>query len=178
MITYILLLVSIGLLWYLYFFAYKDYVVDCTRQELFALRDELFDYANSGNVSFDDEAYKTTRRMINGILRFTHDITLSNWVMIAFFSNEESRNYQKQFSDNFNRNIKKMSKEQQDMIEGTLYHAHFLMIKHLLRTSLLFVVPLFILLFLKGVIDSLTKNYKSWILIDAQADLIGKNYAF
>jgi hypothetical protein len=178
MINVILLLLSISLLWYLYFFAYKDYVVDCTRHELFILRDELFDYANSGQISFDNETYKTTRRMINGVLRFTHDISLSNWAMISFFANEDSRNYQKQFANNFERNMKKLNSQQQTMIKETLYKTHFLIVKHLLKTSLLLVIPLFILIFLKDCINSLTKNYKSWMLIDAQADLIGKNYAF
>lgn len=178
MISYTLSLFSLCVLWYLYFFAYKDYVVDKTRSELFILRDSLFDYADSGQISFDNEVYKTTRIMINGVIRFTHDISLSNWAMITFFSNEDSRNYQKQFSDNFEKNMKKLNPQQQEMIKSTLYKTHFLIVKHLLKTSLLLIVPLFILIFLKDCINSLTKSYKSWMLIDAQANLIGKNYAF
>lgn len=173
MIYFILILFLFSILWYLYFFAYKQYVVDSTRHSLFTLRDELFDYAAKGNISFDNEAYKTTRRMINGVIRFTHDISLSNWATLALFANKDAKEYQEQFRLNFNKSIESLNTEQQEKIKEALFTAHLLIIKHLLKTSLLLIIPILILLFLNTTIKSLAKNFKSWTTIDAQANLIG-----
>jgi hypothetical protein len=47
------------------------------RQNLFDLRDELFDYARSGKIPFDDRAYVLLRCNINGMIRFSHLISVT-----------------------------------------------------------------------------------------------------
>ncbi len=59
----------------LYFWLYRDYRIDLFRQRLFALRDELFDLARSGAISFDDRAYGLLRSTLNGFIRFGHRLT-------------------------------------------------------------------------------------------------------
>lgn len=49
--------------------------IDYFRNELFALRDKLFDYALQGKLSFDDPAYVLLRSRINRLLRFAHKTT-------------------------------------------------------------------------------------------------------
>jgi|SRR5208337_1245025 len=49
--------------------------LDIFRQKMFALRDELFDYAAAGNISFDDQAYRLLRQSINGFIRYGHRLT-------------------------------------------------------------------------------------------------------
>ena len=68
---------AIGLfaLWFLYFFCWREHRVDTYRQRLFAVRDDLFDYAASGAVGFDDPAYTTLRDLSNGLIRFAHRLT-------------------------------------------------------------------------------------------------------
>lgn len=62
---------------------YTSFRVDKTRQSLFAVRDDLFDRAVRGEISFDSEAYKTTRLILNGLIRFTHRASvLRVWLMI------------------------------------------------------------------------------------------------
>lgn len=59
--------------------------LDCFRQNIFSVRDELFDYAAAGNISFDDPAYILLRRQMNGMIRYGHQLTLFRvlvtWVM-------------------------------------------------------------------------------------------------
>ncbi len=59
--------------------------LDCFRKNMFAVRDELFDYAAAGNISFDDPAYVLLRRQINGMIRYGHQLTvfrvLMSWLM-------------------------------------------------------------------------------------------------
>ncbi len=70
-------LISLLGLWVLFFWLYRDYRVDTFRQQLFSLRDQLFDYAVSRQIAFDHPAYGFHRRNINGMIRFAHRLTLT-----------------------------------------------------------------------------------------------------
>lgn len=50
------------------------------RQEVFSARDRLFDMAASGNVSFDDESYRTERKSLDLMIRFADQTT---WTQIC-----------------------------------------------------------------------------------------------
>jgi hypothetical protein len=62
--------------------------LDCYRQNMFAVRDELFDYAAGGNIAFDDPAYVLLRSQMNGMIRYGHQLTLFRlsitWLMRTF----------------------------------------------------------------------------------------------
>jgi hypothetical protein len=45
------------------------------RQEMFEIRDELFDYAAAGNIRFNDPAYRLLRQSMNGFIRYAHELT-------------------------------------------------------------------------------------------------------
>jgi hypothetical protein len=64
----ILLFIQILVLW-------PSFRLDAFRQSLFALRDELFDYAADGHISFDDPAYGLLRKSMNGFIRYAHNLT-------------------------------------------------------------------------------------------------------
>jgi hypothetical protein len=70
------LCVSLSLVWLLAE-CWRTYRVDTLRQTLFALRDELFDCADNDLVSFEDPAYRILRERINSIIRFAHELTLT-----------------------------------------------------------------------------------------------------
>ncbi|HVB99173.1 MAG TPA: hypothetical protein VNJ12_07580 [Candidatus Dormibacteraeota bacterium] len=59
--------------------------VDMFRQQLFALRDEAFDLAADGKIAFDHEAYVLLRQLINGFIRYAHNITPFRFTL-AFLS--------------------------------------------------------------------------------------------
>jgi hypothetical protein len=42
---------------------------------MFIVRDELFDYASSGKIEFDSPAYRLLRQMMNGYIRYGHQLT-------------------------------------------------------------------------------------------------------
>ncbi|GEM_PF-2169952 len=64
-------------LWAFVFWAWRGYRVDVFREKLFALRDELFDYASAGNISFDQPAYWMLRKTMNSAIRFAHVFTFT-----------------------------------------------------------------------------------------------------
>ncbi len=74
---------SIGLLLlcFLLFWFWRGYRIDAFRQRLFSLRDELFDYAVNGSVSFDEPAYMMLRNRINGMIRFANRVTFLRLVL-------------------------------------------------------------------------------------------------
>ena len=54
--------------------------VDYYRQPLFEQRDRLFEMAKSGQISFDDPAYRASREMINRLIRYAHLVSFPRFV--------------------------------------------------------------------------------------------------
>jgi hypothetical protein len=50
--------------------------LDQFRQEMFEVRDGLFDFAASGKIRFDDPAYRLLRQLMNGFIRYGHNVTV------------------------------------------------------------------------------------------------------
>lgn len=49
--------------------------LDTFRQEMFTLRDEMFDYALNGNIPFSHSAHRLLRKSMNGFIRYAHNLT-------------------------------------------------------------------------------------------------------
>ena len=81
------LLSLIGLLFLLRL--YRDYSVDRFRQEMFALRDEVFDFASAGGISFRHPAYGMLRLTMNGFVRWADRLRLMEVVVFRFFSRRD-----------------------------------------------------------------------------------------
>ena len=72
----------------LWFFCWRRYALDKFRQELFAVRDELFDVAlrhREDGFSFDSPAYGTLRRQIHASIRFAHRVNMIQVLLFMFF---------------------------------------------------------------------------------------------
>jgi hypothetical protein len=70
---------------FLYFFCWHEHRIDTYRQRLFGVRDDLFDFAASGGIKFDDPAYTTLRDLSNGLIRFAHRLTFTRvWAIVLF----------------------------------------------------------------------------------------------
>src|SRR4051794_2329227 len=80
-----LLRVGLGLLalWVLYFVVWSDYKLDAFRQRLFDLRAELFEYAASSGLPFDDPTYGLLRDRINRMIRWAHQFTPMHFILLA-----------------------------------------------------------------------------------------------
>jgi hypothetical protein len=81
------LVVGLFALWFLYFFCWREHRIDAYRQRLFGVRDDLFDFAASGGIKFDDPAYTTLRDLSNGLIRFAHRLTFTRVWSIVLFGN-------------------------------------------------------------------------------------------
>lgn len=67
---------ALGACWMLWFYFVKEERVDAFREELFTIRKDLFMLAATGQISFDEKAYSELRYLINGMLRFGHNISV------------------------------------------------------------------------------------------------------
>lgn len=74
-VTFLQSAVCIALLGVLLLKFWSDARLDAFRQEMFIVRDELFDYAASGKIEFDSPAYRLLRQMMNGYIRYGHQLT-------------------------------------------------------------------------------------------------------
>ena len=61
---------SVGILWWIFYWPNRRYQLDRARFRLFEIRDRLFDAAVDGtHITFDDRAYGIVRVGLNGMLR-------------------------------------------------------------------------------------------------------------
>jgi hypothetical protein len=68
-------LLSLIVLVFVVFTLWPEQRVDIFRQQMFALRDELFDFALEGGIEFDNPAYTQLRWLMNGFIRYAHNLT-------------------------------------------------------------------------------------------------------
>ena len=98
---------AIGLLFFVLLILRRMYRQDRFRQNMFALRDELFDFASSGEIKFDHPAYTILRTSMNGMIRFAHRVTLTHVLVSYVLMNRIgtkalSEDHQKNLEDSFN----------------------------------------------------------------------------
>ena len=60
---------TLGMAWFAYGYLYKRVRNDVFREQLFTIRDDLFDYALARGLSFRDPAYVALRSSLNGMIR-------------------------------------------------------------------------------------------------------------
>lgn len=75
-------LITFTIAYAFFYWIWRDYVVDVTRQQLFELRDQLFDMATEGKLNRASEVYLILRRIFNSNIRFAHEM---DWVHIVTF---------------------------------------------------------------------------------------------
>jgi hypothetical protein len=66
-------------------FLYRDFQIDKLRDDLFALRDELFDYACQHDL-LQHPGYTKLRVIMNSMIRFAHKVTLWRLALSVSFS--------------------------------------------------------------------------------------------
>lgn len=73
---------GVAFLWtFLVFKVIPDARLDWFRQKMFTIRDEMFDFAANGNISFDHPAYVLLRQQMNGFIRYGHQLTVFRCLM-------------------------------------------------------------------------------------------------
>lgn len=150
--------VGLFLVWILLFFGGRDFRNDSLRQKLFALRDELFDYAADGNIDFGDPAYWLLRNFLNGTIRFAHKFSLLRLLMTMGIASAHPEMIKRTPVLDWEAALKELPKEKQDRLRGVMYQVIRTILMHAVFTSLL--LPLFIALWVKHrVVEGVKRFY-------------------
>lgn len=75
-------LISLSLLLVL-LYLYGQYRVDKFREEIFSLREELFLKARAGDLSFESHGYLYARAVLNGLVRYAHELSIVDFVVFG-----------------------------------------------------------------------------------------------
>lgn len=156
---------SLAFLWILYFWLYKGYMVDKFRQNMFVLRDNLFDEAAAGMIDFDHPAYGTMRRTMNGFIRFGHRLDMLHAIILLFTIDDEQ--LAKNDSGSFD---KRLSRAMEGLPGKTVKKMHYYRVAmqrellfHCLRVSVFMsvflIIPVVVVVLLSGL-----QKFKNYIL--------------
>ena len=128
-LTSILSLVGILVLFRLY----RDYSVDRVRQDLFALRDEMFDFAAAGGVEFRHPAYGMLRLTMNGFLRWADRLNFLQ--IVPFLLVSEDRRTEDGFQEAWTRSLFELDGPGHARMNEYRDRMHRILVKHLLFRS-------------------------------------------
>lgn len=78
LVEFLQLLAAIAFFVWFFFGPWNQFVVDLVRQNLFEIRDEVFDRAARGDLAFNDRAYIEVRFRLNAMIRYCESHSLIN----------------------------------------------------------------------------------------------------
>jgi hypothetical protein len=139
------------LFWIVFAFLYRDYRVDAFRQQMFAVRDEMFDYAADGEIDFDDPAYVLVRTTMNGFIRFADRMNLVSVIVVAWATAGEEIETES-FSTRYKEAVATLTEEQRATLDRFVNRMNAYAAEHVIFSSLvlsLALVPLALALVLK-----------------------------
>lgn len=176
-------LISVVFLAYIVFFLYDNYRTDALRQALFGVRDHLFDEALKGKISFESDAYKATRTLLNGMIRYGHRLNLSNLLSFRFVM--RGKDHKAIFNGFAQTAFANASAAEKKLCEEHINQAHLLVVLHVLKSPAVMpvVIPATLLAYCAVQLNSLnklagwlvSKSRRSFIVLDEVAFSEGRS---
>lgn len=114
---------------------YRDYSVDRFRQDLFALRDEMFDFAAAGGVEFGHPAYGMLRLTMNGFVRWADGLHLLQIVLLLLVSPREDWRRDDGFQSTWRRSLLELDSETQARMNEYRDRMHRIVAQYVLFRS-------------------------------------------
>jgi len=135
--------IGLFLLCILFFWLYRDYRLDLLRQNLFALRDELFDLADEDKLNFEHRAYGMLRSTINGTIQYGHNLGFIE-LMSMFIATRRlaTEHPAKRYSQRFREACSELDEETQRAVTSIHARMHLLIAEHVIFTSFTLMVTL------------------------------------
>jgi len=109
--------------------------VDRFRQELFAVRDELFDFAASGRISFEHPAYGMLRSTMNGFLRWAESLHLLQVALWHFAERRSGSAPDPGFEVRWTQALSDLDPETQDAVQALRNRMHEHLVRYLVFGS-------------------------------------------
>jgi hypothetical protein len=122
--------------WWLYIDLYPKVRVDFTRQKLFKLRDDLFDLAVDGKLSFDSNAYGMCRKTLNGVIRYCHRLSIYRIIIDLTVLGDERDRLKDDYCTAKDKAMSELSDEQKKLIDQIYSQMHYIVRMHLIHGCL------------------------------------------
>jgi hypothetical protein len=139
----IISLVSLLALWAFYSVGYADYRRDVYRQKLFGLRNELFDLAADGELTFETPAYKTLRTTLNGFIRFAHRLRFGTLGTFVFLEERAKAKDAERFAMRWAEEVAQLPPATASKMNTIFVKTHRVAFEQLVLTSPLLLVLIF-----------------------------------
>ncbi len=144
-----LFIASVLCIWAVWSWGLKPSLLNGFRQSIFAIRDEMFDYAADGGIDFNHPAYGTLRTIMNGYLRFAHRIPdLSFIVFVLLFERKKSKGIHQNFMEKLEGEMRTLDWETKEKMSQYLKRTGVEVLKYMAFTSplmLLVVIPILLI---------------------------------
>ncbi len=173
-------IISVSLLAYIFLWLFRDYRTDKIRQDVFKLRDSLFDEALKGNISFESEAYKLMRQIFNGYNRMAHRVTLLQFIFYLKSIDDDCMRVESDFIVKFNDSLRDLNSDQKALIEKYKTKFNALVIYNLITGSpflMVGAIPVAVVLAVRNLLDGGSPFSRSANRIDALSLANGRNTA-
>ncbi|CAI2716935.1 hypothetical protein [Nitrospina watsonii] len=107
LILFWIAVLSLFLQWH---YCWRPFMLNNFRARIFKLRDEFFDFASQGGISFNEDVYIEMRKRCNCILRFAHRLNLTNLLLFFFLIKfDEKFSKEKEYRSIFNSQIENIA---------------------------------------------------------------------
>lgn len=128
LITLVITAVAMVMLaWYVVFIEYPRSAIDATRNQLFDIRDRLFELARSGTISFDNRGYKAARELLNGMIRYAHDVSAIHLLFASRFAGSQAKQLRKLVNRSIQQDIDTLPKAAKKPVSDLLGEASLAM---------------------------------------------------
>ncbi|MDF3241955.1 hypothetical protein [Pseudomonas veronii] len=112
-------------LYWLYEVEYKRYRLDKFRDKLFMIRGGLFDAAARGEIPLDHPAYLILRTNINGMIRFSHDLTFFRFLLMrSEMKSEAGKSRSAEYKRRVEASMVTLTDSQRQLITSTNREVH------------------------------------------------------
>lgn len=118
--------------------------VDDFRQEMFALRDDLFDLAASGALSFDHPAYGMLRSTMNGFVRWADRLQLLELMVLFVLWRHRDLVAERRFESRWKEALATLQPPEQEALGSYRERMHLLLIRYLVFSSPVLVATLIV----------------------------------
>ena len=127
-----------GCLWWYFYWPHRRYWIDRTRHKLFIIRDEFFDQAAEGNLSFDSGAYIDIRDTLNGMIRSLEEFSFARMLYMRFITlrSEVVLAVLERYSASLVASTSELSPTGQKIITDARRRMHLTFISYIVHTSL------------------------------------------
>lgn len=134
-------LITLSLFMVFFYWRWQLYVTDVTRQRLFELRDQLFDYALDHEQFKASHASKDIRELLNSMIRFAHEIDVAHvFLQGAFIYFGRKQFIVKKAAASVEELLNSVPDPDKQFVRKVVQDAHFVICWHFFRRSLLLIL--------------------------------------